>query len=224
MSKYDKKILKLPVNTFEKFIKEKKINYQDYCILLSYSNYQYGNENEFDLEDNHRYLYKEKFIANEEEIEKLSNRKMNTITRNVNKIIKLSDNQMITVCRTNEDKIVYIVPKGDRYVLIEQEVLRTLCELNSNVIKTYLFFKWKLRDGEKIISRKEICKNIGLSINSDNNLKSVSHIVNVLVGCRLIKTVKTWNEKESKNSILYKLCSYREFIDNYNKNTKGLKD
>ena len=72
------------------------------------------------------------------------------------------------------------------------------------MVKTYIYLKYRCVDKdynskETKITRMEIANNIGLSVKSDNNLKTVMNIVKSLENNKLIKTSKRYVTEVSPN-------------------------
>jgi len=75
--KENDKIIKFPVSTDEKNMKNKKCDYKTYCLMTLLSKYTEG--------ENHRYLYEDDIILNKNNVEELSKTKVDTIKRNMKK-------------------------------------------------------------------------------------------------------------------------------------------
>ena len=78
------KVVKFPMNSHEKFMKDKKCDYKTLAIMTLYSNHtpleiQHNNANY----EEYRYLYKNKVLEFREEIAELSQTKINTVLRNM---------------------------------------------------------------------------------------------------------------------------------------------
>ena len=186
---------KLPIVTEQKFMKNKKINYNNYAILILFSKFQDIHENtEEGFEgcyDSDRYIYEDRgIIKNKEEIEEMSNTKIETFIKTSRNIAKITNGEMVGVRRLKKSgKVVYdLYTSTHKFVTIEDDILRVMCNsLSSNSIKIYCFLKWKLREEDKIITRKEIAENIGLSSKSHKNLQMISDCTKVLEELHLIK-------------------------------------
>ena len=89
---------------------------------------------------------------------------------------------------------------------------RRLHFCNTNAIKIYVFLKWKCRERGYIISKKEICRNIGLSENSKKQLQEITDITKGLQKLGLISRKTTTGisvEGEDYNrSTYYELISF----------------
>lgn len=202
----EKKELLFPITSEQEYMRDKKVNYLNYCILIYYSNFQ----------DSHRFIYEDKIIKNKDEIEKFSKTKIETFIRNARKLSKLTDGSMVAVDRTKEGKTVYKIRKTNKYILIEEKLLRVLIStLSPNAIKVYIFLKWRLRQRGSIIKRKEICENIGLCINSKRQLQEIANITKELQELGLIKrntiTEKSIEGKDYERSTYYELISFDDW-------------
>lgn len=211
----EEKINKFPISSEQEYMKNKKVNYLNYCILVYFSNYQKDNELE-NFEgtfDTHRYIYENKILKNKEEIEHYSKTKIQTFIRNARKLATISNEEMISVRKTNDGKIVYTIEKPNKFILIEEKILRILINFcSTNAIKTYVFLKWKCKEQGCIISRREICENIGLSANSKRQMQEITDITKGLQKLGLIKR-KTTTEisidgEDYNRSTYYELTSY----------------
>ena len=150
-----------------------------------------------------------------EEIESLSKNQIDTICRNIKKLCKLESK--IVEAKSTENGIVYLINYATEYideyggisyrkfVPIEEDILKFLIDTSSsNAIKTYIYLKYRCADKdynskETKITRMEIANNIGLSVKSDNNLKTVRNIVKSLENNKLIKTSKRYVTEVSSN-------------------------
>ena len=112
--------------------------------------------------------------------------------------------------------------------LIEEKILRILINFcSANAIKTYVFLKWKCRERGYIISRKEICENIGLSASSKRQLQEITDITKGLQKLGLISRKTTTgvsvDGEDYNKSTYYELVpfdkweKYWESEDNPNK-------
>lgn len=214
----EKKKLLFPITSEQEYMKDKKVNYLNYCILIYYSNFQNTHDDKFDNGnyDTHRFIYEDQIIKNKDEIEKFSKTKIETFIRNARKLSKLTDESMVTVDRTKEGKIVYKIRKTNKYILIEEKLLRVLINtLSPNAIKVYIFLKWRLKQQGSIISRKEICENIGLSANSKRQLQEITDITKALQKLGLIKrntiTEKSIEGEDYERSTYYELISFDDW-------------
>ena len=74
----------LPISTYEEYLK--KLDYMTYGIITYFSNKTKANED--GSNDLFRWIYKNKLIEHQDEIEKLSKNKFNTVMKNVRKLAK----------------------------------------------------------------------------------------------------------------------------------------
>ena len=225
------KVNRFPIVSKQEYMQDKKVNFLNYCILVYFSNYQgdYNMKNFDGTFDIHRYIYEDKILKNKEAIEQYSKTKVQTFIKNLNKIASLSNGEIVSVRQTNDGKIVYTINKTNKYILIEEKILRVLINFcNTNAIKTYVFLKWKCREKGCIISRKEICENIGLSSNSKKQLQEITDITKGLQKLGLISRKTTTSVsaegKDYNRSTYYEIISFDnwerfwERDDNPNKN------
>lgn len=225
------KINKFPIISKQEYMQDKKVNFLNYCILVYFSNFQDNNDIEnFDgTYDMHRYIYEDKILKNKDAIEQYSKTKVKTFIKNVKKLADISNGEIVSVKETNDGKIVYEINKTNKYILIEEKILRVLINFcNTNAIKIYVFLKWKCRERGYIISKKEICRNIGLSENSKKQLQEITDITKGLQKLGLIyrktTTGKSADGETYNRSTYYEIIPfdkwerYWESNDNPNKN------
>lgn len=212
------KINKFPISSEQKYMRDKKVNFLNYCILVYFSNYQgdYEIRNFEGTFDTHRYIYEDKILKNKSEIEHYSKTKIQTFIRNAKKLATISNGEVVSVRKTNEGKIVYQIEKPNKYILIEEKILRVLINFcSTNAIKTYVFLKWKCRENGCIISRKEICENIGLSSTGERQLQEITDITKGLQKLGLINRKTTTgisvDGKDYNRSTYYELVSFEKW-------------
>lgn len=210
-----KKDYSLPISSYEDYLKN--IDYMTYGIITYFSNRTAPDEEGVDSGDLFRWVYKDKLIKNSEEIEKLSKNKFNTVMRNVRKLSKMDNN--LVVAKNSDKGIIYYInyyhmPNG-KFVTIHHEILRYLLNTsNSNVIKTYVFLKYRCAKGKTKVTRKEIAEAIGLSPNSESNLTTITDIIVSLTGILINKTSEYITEiNESNGNEQVKRYCYYEIID-----------
>ncbi len=211
----ENKDYKLPISTYEEYLKN--IDYMTYGIITYFSNRTKADDDNNDSGELFRWVYKNKLIEKQEEIEKLSKNKFNTVMRNVRKLAKMDNN--LVVAKNSDNGIIYYInyyhmPHG-KFVTIHHEILRFLLNTyTNNAIKTYVFLKYRCLKGKTKISREEIAEAIGLSPNSRNNLTAISDIT-VGLNEKLIKRTYEYiteiNEETGKEQI--KRYCYYEVID-----------
>lgn len=212
--KDDNKIIKFPVSTDEKNMKNKKCDYKLLSTLTLLSKYNTG--------EDHRYIYKDDIILNKDKVEMLSGKKINTVIKNVRKLSKLEGNAVIA--KEVNGKIVYIInyknKKGRKYVIVEEDILRSLLDTgSSNLIKTYMLLKYRCNEEtETRITRKDIAINIGLNGDSKDNLKTITNIIKDLKKKDLIKVNTKYDNKLDANGnfkyakyLYIRLCNYQEW-------------
>lgn len=201
--------VRFPMNVYEGNIGDKHCNYKTLAIMTLYSNY--NNDIEDGSQEQHRYVYKDKIIEFTDEIEELSQNKINTILRNIKKLSNLSGH-LVIASKTQDNRIVYTINyragefitnedgqvidcKKGSFVLIEQDLLKYLVDVGSNeLIKVYLLIKalclWNERinhQHEKMITNSYLCEHIGLSSKSNKTLQSIGNITHALEELHLIK-------------------------------------
>ena len=232
MENREKKDYRLPISTYEEYLKN--IDYMTYGIITYFSNRTKADEEGIDSGELFRWVYKNKLIEKQEEIEKLSKNKFNTVMRNVRKLSKMDNN--LVVAKNSENGIVYYInyyhmPHG-KFVVIHHEILRFLLNTsNSNVIKTYVFLKYRCQKGKTKVSRKEICEAIGLSSKSESNLMTITDITIMLHNNLLIEKSyeyiaevdeKTGNEQVKRYGY-YSLVDEKEVLKMIREERKNVK-
>lgn len=218
----------LPISTYEEYLKN--LDYMTYGIITYYSNRTIADEEGYDTGELFRWVYKNKLIESQEEIEKLSKNKFNTVMRNVRKLAKMDNN--LVVAKNSENGIIYIInyyhmPHG-KFVIVHHEILRYLLNVsNSNVIKTYVFLKYRCKNGKTKVTREEIADAIGLSVDSRNNLEMISDITISLNDVLIKKEYEYITEVDEKtgNELVKRYCYYtliddEEVIKNIKENRK----
>lgn len=238
--------VRFPMNVYEGNIGDKHCNYKTLAIMTLYSNY--NNNIEDGSQEQHRYIYRDKIIEFTDEIEELSQNKINTILRNIKKLSNLSGH-LVIASKTQDNKIVYTINyragefitnedgqvidcKKGSFVLIEQDLLKYLVDVGSNeLIKVYLLIKalclWNERTNhqyEKMITNSYLCEHIGLK-SCKNSLQSISNITHALVELHLInKRVDTVIRNNSpKTYNYYSIVPYEEWREYRYKNVPNRK-
>lgn len=238
--------VRFPMNVYEGNIGDKHCNYKTLAIMTLYSNY--NNNIEDGSQEQHRYVYKDKIIEFTDEIEELSQNKINTILRNIKKLSNLSGH-LVIASKTQDNKIVYTINyragefitnedgqvidcKKGSFVLIEQDLLKYLVDVGSNeLIKVYLLIKalclWNERTNdqhEKMITNSYLCEHIGLKP-CKNSLQSISNITHALEELHLIKKrVEHRNLRgEFRHYNHYSIVPYDEWREYRYKNTPNRK-
>lgn len=213
--------IKLPINSEKEYIGNKKFNVLNLGILTYFSNYQDLHEVEgFNTYDDDRYIYEDKIIKNKEKIEQYSKTKINTFIKNAKKLSKITNGRIIIVDEV-KGQTVYRLQKGQKYVLIEKRMLESLISCTNNeMIKTYIFLKWRVGEEGGIVTRKEIAENIGYSINSCEMLQKVSDIVLGLSKLGFIRkeniVLKSVEQNEYNKRCYYEVIPYSQWIKSWN--------
>ena len=190
----------LPISTYEEYLKN--VDYLTYGIITYFSNRTRPDKDDNDSGDLFRWIYRNKLMEKQEEIEKLSKNKFNTVMKNVRKLAKMDNN--LVVARNSDNGIIYYInyyhmPNG-KFVTIHHEILRYLIDTsNNNVIKTYVFLKYRCANGRTKITREEIAEAIGLNPICRNNLTTISNITLSLSNILIEKNYEYITEIDNKN-------------------------
>lgn len=218
--------------TEEFLMKDKKMDYKTLAIVNL--NSKYKGETICDKKgldyseiEQHRYLYKSSIRENKEELEKMSNWKLRTIQRNINKLAE-GGSGIIEVCKDSKGKVFYkiypsISEEGHnrlgKYVKIDSRILKYLAIYDSVAIKVYCTLVWKLAEGEQQITYEWLAEKVGLkfSEHSQGNLTTIADIIDTFVKVGLINR-KNYNyiKEDIDGDVLirsykYSLNSYEEF-------------
>lgn len=187
--------------------------------------------------ENHRYLYDSEINEQKKALESLSNNKIRTIKRNINKLASCNNNVVVQMSKDGSIyyKINPYAQNGNgmgKFVTIEESILRYLVNVyNSNTIKVYCTIKWLLYDKDKRcfvkrqLTRDFLCRQIGLSVSSKNNLQVMTDILNSLTASGLIKRTMKANteatkengQTQTKTIYEYEIATVEEFKE-YTKN------
>ena len=221
----EKKVVKLPMNSHEKYMKDKKCDYKTLAIMTLYSNMTpIEEQDENGSYEEYRYLYKNKIIKFTEEIEGLSKNKINTILKNIRRLSQLDDGSLVSACKNAEGEIYYVInycngDKGNKYVTIEEDMLRALTNAcSSNTIKIYILLKYMCGDGERKITREYIAEQIGISTGKKGK-QVVSDCTKTLSGCGFIKKRKVYHHDSEINcDIYYSINTHEEWEEVRSKN------
>lgn len=205
----------LPISSYEDYLKN--IDYLTLGIITYYSNKTFEDPNELlDTQELCRWVYKNKLLKNQEDIEKLSKNKFTTVMRNVRKLAKMDNN--LVVATNSDNGIIYYInyhtsPHG-YFVTIHHEILRYLLDTaNSNVIKVYIYLKYRCKNGKAKVTREELAEAIGLSPKSDNNLKTIGNITNSLNDKLIKKTYEYITYIDEKGNEGTKRYCHYEIIE-----------
>lgn len=209
-------IIRFPISTDEKNMKDKKCDYNTYGLMTLFSKYTKG--------EDHRYITEDDLILNQSKIEEYSKNKFDTVKRNIKKLAKLESS--LVVAKIINGKTTYIInyknKDGRKYVTIEEEILKTLLnDLKSSTIKVYMLLKYrcKTKTFTRII-KESINNNIGLNSDSGKNKKELNKTLDLLRDIDLIeKYTKTEKIQNKNGKIVYtpvtyiRLVSYEEYIE-----------
>ena len=215
----------LPLRSEKEIVGKKGVNYMNYAILVYLSKYQDIHEvGGFDGYDTDRYIYEGQILKNRDMVTKYSKNKMSTFIRNARKLAKATNDDFVIVETNKRGEIIYRLGKNNgKYVLIERRMLEVLIKCtNSDMLKAYVFFKWRLRNGGGIISRKELADYLGYCVNNNRKLHDLSKdIETTLVKLGLIRkeliTVPSYDcDKDYNSSCYYELVPYCEWIEFWN--------
>ena len=211
-------IVKLPINTNEKFMQNKKCDYKVLAIMTLYSKFTPMNKQEKSgTYEQYRYVYKNKIIEFTDEIEKLSQKKINTIMKNMRALSNINEGELVTACKNESGEIYYTInyangTTGNKFVTIDSDMLRALVDaFSSNSIKIYVFLKYMCKDGERKITRSYIAKSIGLT-GSNDSLKTISNCTKALCGAGFINKRKVYkNDSEINCEVYYSITTHEEW-------------
>lgn len=223
--KYDSKELmesimregyKFPISSSKLNLSNKGVDYKVLLLLTLLSNRNTDEQIcENGQEDAFRYIYRNKLKHYQDLVEDLSNTKLTTIIKTINKMSKL-DCKVIGIRKTGYNDIVYdIIYKNNNreYVTIDTKIIKTLIHsFNSNAIKVYILLSYMCKNGKRSISRQHIINEIGLSDRSNNNHQLISDITDELhLGGYINKETKYIDYNDSK-------CFYEvNNIDNWDR-------
>lgn len=175
LSKIDTNYLSIDISK----LSDKRFNYKTLAIMSLYSTPQNG----------HMLLNRDVLFDHTNEIEQLSNLKMNTILRSVRKLAVKDD--LVKQYRDELGYMYYSIATN-QCVRINKDTLKQLINVgDSNLIKTYLFLLSQCSKFEKkVITNQLITQNIGLSPTSNNSLQSITNSTNKLSELGLIQKTR----------------------------------
>lgn len=182
---------KYAISTEEEYIKNKKIDYRFYLILLKNTKI----EEEY-LKSNYRILntdtfFEENKINNILEKMKIKKETFNKGLNNFLKtdLVKVENNNILLKTKSEENKY---------YQLLEEEEINKLIKLTSTDIKIYLIIKYLLQYSEAgYVKLNIISEKIGFnSTNNKSILKSIDNLKkNNLIDCKIEKSKEIINNK-----------------------------
>lgn len=153
--------------TNKKYLSSQEMDYVLWFLFQKYSYQRQDREGCSDNTEDWRYAYKKE--TDEQILKKMSK---SSLKRNLPKLKKLG---LITESKDSNGKKVYLLKHKFMnnselgYVLIPKDKIDYLISLNNSALKTYLYLVKLSRHGEieAYPKRKTICKEIGLSENTD---------------------------------------------------------
>lgn len=182
---------KYAISTEEEYIKNKKIDYRFYLILLKNTKI----EEEY-LKSNYRVLNTDTFFEENkinDILEKMKIKK-ETFNKGLNNflktdLVKVENDNILLKTKSEENKY---------YQLLEKEEINKLIKLTSTDIKIYLIIKYLLQYSEAgYIKLNIISEKIGFnSTNNKSILKSIDNLKkNNLIDCKIEKSKEIINNK-----------------------------
>lgn len=174
-SKIDTNYLSIDISE----LSDKHFNYKILAIMSLYSTPQNG----------HMVLNRDVLFDYTNEIEQLSNLKLNTILRSIRKLA-VKDN-LVKQYRDELGYMYYSITTN-QCVSINKDILKQLINIgDNNLIKTYLFLLSQCSKFEKkAIPNQLITQNIGLSPTSNNSLQAITNSTNKLNELGLIQKTR----------------------------------
>lgn len=160
-------------------LSDKHFNYKTLAIMSLYSTPHNG----------HRFLNRDTLFDHANEIEQLSNLKMNTILRSIRKLV-VKDN-LIKQYRDELGYMYYSIATN-QCIRVNKDTLKQLINIgDNNLIKTYLFLLSQCSKFEKkAIPNQLITQSIGLSPTSNNSLQVITNATNKLNELGLIQKTR----------------------------------
>lgn len=166
-------------------------------------------ESKWNIEENHRYMYKKDFKPSR--LEKEIGGTEKTIRKRIKYLVSTG------YVKEDNEKKVYLLPDNGYtfYTKIPYKELEILCnhkEVDSDTIKIYAIIKGFTEDNGKKCnkSRETIAKDIGLSPKANKNLLKISKKIELLKSIGLIEIEKVTTVKNGvTKTILYKWCTNR---------------
>lgn len=208
-------VVKFPISTDEKYMKNKKYNYNTYATVTLFSKHTKG--------ENHRYIMEDDMEKNKYKMEDCSKVKFETLKENIKKLSRLEGN--LVTDKIINGKLTYIINYENedkrKYVTVEEEILKNLVnDLKSSSIKVYMLLKYKCNTKKFTrIIKESINESIGLNSNSGKNKKGINKTLDLLRDMDLIeKYIRTEKLKNKDGKIVYtpvtyvRLVSYEEYV------------
>lgn len=160
-------------------LSDKHFNYKTLAIMSLYSIPQNG----------YMLLNRDILFNHANEIEQLSNLKMNTILRSIRKLA-VKDN-LVKQYRDDFGYMYYTITTN-QCVRVNKNILKQLINVgDNNLIKTYLFLLSQCSKLEKkAIPNQLITQSIGLSPTSNNSMQAITNTTNKLNELGLIQKTR----------------------------------
>lgn len=209
-----------PVSSNKSHMMNKKLDYKVIMLLTLLSNKQTEEDAYEGSIELWRYIYRNKLTNYQELIEEISGSKLNTTFKTINKIIKEKDS-VIKLRKTECGDIIYDIVYSTNhreFVIIDTNIMLELIRnFDSSAIKIYVLFCYMCVQKEKQMTQEWILKQIGLSVNNNNEQK-ITNITNALAKCGLINK-RTITSESKRRITYYKVNSVQEWLD-FNGNTE----
>ena len=101
-----------------------------------------------------------------------------------------------------------------------KQIEQLLTCTNRNTLKVFIILKYTLKEGEyKQVTRKYIAEKLGLSSNSDNNLRKIGLILNTLCQLGFITRQEHYDLYSNKRIYKYKINTWEEYNEAQHRGT-----
>lgn len=210
------KVYKRSLLTHDKYInKNYKFPYNTYALLVSISTFDKGNKyvyipkNELWGRINKMLAYLEQEYPGAE----LPTRK--SLERHLALLKKEYD---VVTLENHGQELIYKIKTdmNDIYFtrVYHKQIEQLLTCTNTNTLKVFIILKYTLKEGEyKQVTRKYIAEKLGLSSNSDNNLRKIGLILDTLCQLGFITRKEEYSRENIKTKYYYKINSYEEYTE-----------
>ena len=216
-----------PLNTHKSILQDKNYPYNTYANMVIVSNFNKYNEGEYK-----NYIYADgvsDIMERFETINKSGKKLMSEKT--LNRHIKAMEKHNIQLLKLSNTKngIVYHLKSSENnryYVEVPYKQIKELLDAtNKNMLKLFTLLKYMCNENTfTTIDRKFLCENIGLSVDSDNNLKSIGTMTKALAKLGMIEInqhtkieVNEDGTKYPKTINSYRIRTFEEYLDIDNK-------